>query len=233
MERSFLQILSSEGIIGAIVDTPYLLFMVVTILLFTVVAYFVLKKMVEPLLSKRDAQDVAKALNSMSMIISDMTSSVKQLKNTLSIMYQSFKGSSISLELLIWLIREVASLYPALLVGNIIAVHRSGNHIDRNDILLAVEMTLRDMNAFFSSVPDSPFFGAEKPLEEMLNKVKQGFMEDYMCAIEGSNKGIKERSDGFVLLDELSTIHSTAHKHVGAIVDYLHTVLSVANFGQD
>ena len=232
VEKTFIQILSDEGILKAIAQTPSLLFLVVSTVLFTIVSYFVIKKMIEPLLSKRDAQDMARAISNMSTVVTEMASSVRQLQNTLVIMYQSFRGESISVELITWLIREMTELYPSLLVGNIISMNRSDEHIDWNNILLAIELTLRDMNTFFVSAPNSPLCGSEQQLEDVIDKIAKSFLDDYKCAFDSLAKNAGGHSDEFVLLDELVTIHATARKHIGPIRDYLRMTLSVANFSQ-
>jgi len=226
MDNVVIQLLREGKVVDAILSSHFLFSFIVIILLMTTAFYFIVKQVVKPLLSEKNAQETSKAISNLAATTNELATYIRQLHNTMSLLYHSIKNDSVSPEMLIWLIREVSELYPAMLISRILSTSTGTSQLDEATLLLAVETTLRDIGSFFISIPESPLENARESMEDGASSLHKTFVEEYLSSLKSQHEANSIWNDLFI-------IRAIASSHAIEVEKYLMAIMDITSLSTD
>lgn len=223
MESMFFKLLSEGKISEAISSSPALLATVVLSVVFTIIIYFISKRVVEPLLSKRDAHELNDRLDAIASLLQDVAGHVRQIGNLIILYEKATREEAPPIEILFWLVREVSRLYPSVLVSQILSMNRSSKTIDVTILERATESALRDIHAVFLSLPHTPLENLRLKFDEQTQLMTECFVKEYVRELT------RQSQRESTIFDDLFAIRSVAITQINDLEKNLLASIDIAS----
>lgn len=212
-----------EGKVGdALVSSTPLLYTIVIAAVVAIFIYIIMRYVVSPLITRRDAHELSRTLATMSNQLNDVLKQLHGSEVLLSHLYLSVLNEQFpSKDMIVWLSDSMGKLFPTLVVENL--MRRYGTHESLNEerIKISVRASLREINDYMTAFPYSPLNAVRDMLEESADTITERFMKSVNLA---ELDGIDEQC----ILRCLFTLKDLAANQSSDVANYLKTSLDIA-----